>query len=264
MRVLARISNRVISELEERKQGLDKELEDLLSNYETNRYARVRSREQRLAALRERDKFLKRVRAMPGAVTKMIDEAEALTKEIRDTQKSIDEERKRLSFADENFALLEKNFLEALLAVKVPGVDPGDRATINRRTLIPEIHPGGDRSSAYNFYNAGSGGKKTLITICFALALHRTAAQRDLPLPTILIIDTPLKNITPDINRALVAAFYEYLYGVAENDLTSHQVVIIDQLLVRPKPSSELEFIEREMVAGDPEHPPLISYYNGP
>jgi hypothetical protein len=90
--------------------------------------------------------------------------------------------------------------LEALLATHVPGVAAEDKVVINRRSLILEIWPGGDQKYSYSFYTAGSGGKKTLFTICFALALHRTAALREMPVPTLLIIDTPLRNITPDIN----------------------------------------------------------------
>ena len=37
-------------------------------------------------------------------------------------QRDIREEQNRLSHADENFAALEHNFLEALLATRVPGI----------------------------------------------------------------------------------------------------------------------------------------------
>ncbi|MBF0094913.1 MAG: hypothetical protein HQL34_10265 [Alphaproteobacteria bacterium] len=243
---------------------LDRELESLLSTYETDRIARFRDKEREMAEAGERMRLLKRVREMPGAVSKMLEEADAMSTDIGRVERDIVDEQQKLSHADRNFADLERNFLEALLAVRVPGVHRTDKVAFNRKTLIPEIWPGGDEGQAYSFYNAGSGGKKTLITICFALALHRTAAANGMPVPSILMIDTPLKNITPDINPALVSAFYEYLYGVAEGDLKGHQVVIIDQLLVEPPEESELDFSERFMTVGDPDHPPLISYYEGP
>jgi hypothetical protein len=84
-----------------------------------------------------------------------------------------------------------------------------------------------------------------------------------MPVPTVLIIDTPLKNITPDINPELVEAFYHYLYSKVEGELRGHQLIIIDQKLVRP-PDDSLDFYERYLTTGDPEHPPLISYYQGP
>ncbi len=43
------------------------------------------------------------------------------------------------------------------------------------------------------------------------------------------MIDTPLKNITADVDPELVQAFYHYLYQVAENDLVDPQIIIVDQ-----------------------------------
>ncbi len=246
------------------KDRLDSEVSELLRSYETDRMARSRQADRELAEIEERVRFLNRVRAMPGAVTGMLAEAEKLSEAITRLDREIREEQVRLGKSDENFRALEANFLEALIATRVPGVGPRDSVHINRKTLIPEIWPQGDEAAAYSFFTAGSGGKKTLFTICFALALHRTAAQKRLPVPSLLIVDTPLKNITPDINPELVTAFYSYLYKIAETDLVDHQIVIIDQLLVSPSANSTLDFVDRLMTEDDPRNPPLISYYHGP
>jgi hypothetical protein len=68
----------------------------------------------------------------------------------------------------------------------------------------------------------------------------------------------------PDINPDLVEAFDRYLYSKVEEELSDRQVIIIDQLSVPPPAKSSLEFLERLMKTGDSEHPPLISYYQGP
>lgn len=253
-----------ITRLVSDKDRLDREVSDLLGSYETDRAARSRQADRELAEIEERIRFLNRVKAMPGAVADMLAEADKLSETITRLDREIRQEQMRLGKADENFRALADNFLEALVATRVPGVGPKDLVNINRRTLIPEIWPEGDETAAYSFFTAGSGGKKTLFTICFALALHRTAAQKGLPVPSLLIIDTPLKNITPDINPELVTAFYNYLYTVAETDLQDHQVVIIDQLLVLPSGDSTLDFADRLMTEDDPDNPPLISYYHGP
>lgn len=253
-----------IVKLVEDKDRLDRDVSELLSGYETDRAARSQQAEREVAEIEERIRFLNRVKAMPGAVTEMLAEADKLSEVISRLEREIRQEQMRLSKADENFSALGANFLEALIATHVPGVGPKDTVNINRRTLIPEIWPEGDETAAYSFFTAGSGGKKTLFTICFALALHRTAAIKGMPVPSLLIIDTPLKNITPDINPELVAAFYKYLYRIAETDLLNHQIVIIDQALVEPSPESALDFVDRLMTEDDPEHPPLISYYHGP
>ncbi|MFN3833133.1 MAG: AAA family ATPase [Allorhizobium sp.] len=243
---------------------LDREVSDLLFSHDLDRVARTRSSEREIAQLEEKARFLERVKAMPDAVTAMLEEADALSIQIAATARKIQDEQTRLSYTDANFSALEENFLAALVAIHVPGITPKDKIVINRRTLIPHIWPGGDESASYSFFNAGSGGKKTLLTICFALALHRTAAARHLPVPTILIIDTPTKNITPDINPEIVYSFYEYLYEIAEKELAGHQIVIIDQLLVSPQEDSDLQFKDILMTEDDPQHPPLISYYHGP
>jgi hypothetical protein len=253
-----------LSELTETKAKLDREVAELLTTYESDRLARTRNTERQLAALQERARFLERVREMPSAVAAMLEEADAISAVLKRLERAIADEQQRLSFADRNFNDLAQNFFKALLAVKVPGVEPNDKVVFNRRTLIPEIWPGGDSGQAYSFYTSGSGGKKTLITICFALALHQTASTNQMPVPTVLIIDTPLKNITPDINPELVKAFYRYLYSEVEEDLSDRQVIIIDQLLVPPPAGSSLEFVDRLMKTGDPQHPPLVSYYQGP
>ncbi|MDP9412619.1 MAG: hypothetical protein M3Q08_00670 [Pseudomonadota bacterium] len=254
----------LIQKLAGEKKLLDDRIAELLATYESDRLARTRDAQRELAELDERARFLDRVSAMPDAVTQMLDDADALSKTLEHLERQIVEEQQRLSKADANFAALEAHFLDALLKTHVPGVGEKDQVHVNRRTMIPEIWPGGDQSAAYSFYTAGSGGKKTLLTICFALALHRTAAERGLPVPSLLMIDTPLKNITPDINPELVRAFYSYLYQIAENDLRDHQIVIVDQLLVEPGEGSSLAFTDRLMTEDDPEHPPLISYYHGP
>ena len=246
------------------KSVLDRRVAELLVNYESDRLARTSDAQRELAELGERARFLDRVSAMPDAVTKMLKDADALSAKLDRLERAIRDEQGRLSRADTNFAALEANFLAALIASHVPGVTVKDIIRINRRSMIPEIYPGGDEAAAYSFYTAGSGGKKTLLTICFALALHRTAVEKKLPVPTLLMIDTPLKNITPDINPELVQAFYHYLYQVAKNDLADHQIIIVDQLLVKPEDPSTLEFTSRLMTEGDPENPPLISYYHGP
>ncbi|GAI65601.1 unnamed protein product, partial [marine sediment metagenome] len=62
----------------------------------------------------------------------------------------------------------------------------------------------------WNFYNAGSGGKKTLFNVCYSIAIHLVAANNNLPLPSFLIIDTPMKNIGEDVNKNIFENFYNH------------------------------------------------------
>ncbi len=246
------------------KSDLERKLTLLLADYESAQLSRTREAERRRATLEERRRFLEKMRELPDAVRKMEEEADQLTAKLAAVDRDINREKAKLAKADENFTLLEEYFLDALVSIGLPGTSPEDVARINRKTLVAEVLSHGAESLTYSFFNAGSGGKKVLITICFALALHRVAAIRHLPLPSFLIIDSPTKNITPDINPELVEAFYAYLYKLAESDLSNTQFILIDQSLAVPPEDSPVTFSERLMQSGDPDHPPLISYYNGP
>ena len=123
------------------------------------------------------------------------------------------------------------------------------------------IWPGGDESLAYTLSGAGSGGKKTLFNICYAVALHRLVEELNLPLPKFVIIDSPMKNIGTEVNKDIFVAFYNYVYHLLTTSMSETQLVIIDTELSAP--TVPLDFTERLMIAGNAAHPPLIPYYSG-
>ena len=187
-----------------------------------------------------------------------VDQSKAEEERIR---REMDTERAGLTTAGEVIGDVEKAYLEALLKVGVPGVTPNDTVHINRRSWIPSIWEAGEEELAWSFFDTGSGGKKTLLNVCYALAVHQVAARRNLPLPTFLMIDTPMKNISEDVNKNIFEAFYRYLYEVAKTDLADSQVIIIDKEYVPPPMG--IEVVQRFMTPDQAEHPPLISYYRG-
>ncbi len=148
------------------------------------------------------------------------------------------------------------------MAIHFPGITKSDVVVINRRTLIPEVLQSGDERRAWTFYDAGSGGKKTLLKICFVLALHKTAAENDLPVHRLLMIDSPMKNITPDVNRDVFTNFYSELYRLLATSLAEWQVILVDETYLAP-PDYVQPSTHRLMHRDDPENPPLISYYRG-
>ena len=84
-----------------------------------------------------------------------------------------------------------------------------------------------------------------------------------MPVPSLLIIDSPTKNISEDKNPDLVRALYAEIYKLAGGQGGTHlQFLLIDSDLFGP--SAEIQgFLERRM-AGEPEAPSLIPYYDGP
>ena len=75
---------------------------------------------------------------------------------------------------------LEKEFHNTLIRVGMPGVSSEDKVNINRNNWDVTILPAGEEYLKWNFYNAGSGGKKTLFNSCFLLALHIVASKKQL------------------------------------------------------------------------------------
>ncbi len=223
---------------------------------------RARRLESRRGAIRERRRLLVRIMGMPGEVEAKLKEADALSTRINELEREIQIEQGRFEAGRQNVDALEKNFHALLRAIHFPEIKADDKIFLNQRTWFPYVHPKGNESLAWTFSDAGSGGKMVLFKICFALALHQTAAKRHLPLPRLLVIDSPMKNITPDINPEIFTNFYAELYRLLEGDLKPWQCIMIDQTLFEP-PATLEDHIERLMIKNDPDHPPLISYYHG-
>lgn len=254
---------RRIARLVEEKARRDQALNDELKKYDSAFVSAVRNADREVASLEERIRFLRKLGEMPAALLSLDRDAATLQGEIEVSRVALQQERDRLARAGNHVEAIEAAFLDALLAIGFPGVSAGDRVLIDRRSWEPHVINDIDGEISWGFLNAGSGGKKVLFNICYALAVHRVVAERHLRLPRLLIIDSPTKNISRDVNPELVAAFYAYLYSLAQGSLASTQFLIIDSNLVSPALPG-LDFAERLMRPGDPEHPPLISYYVGP
>jgi rubrerythrin len=253
----------IVSELQEKKALLDEQLKEELKNYDSTFLASSREVERRIATLQERLRGLEKILRIPNAIVRLEEEADKLVSEEARLKRKIQEEKAKLTSADQYIQDIEDSFLQSLIEVGVPGVGPDDQVELNRKTWIPSVLPEGDKALKWYFYNAGSGGKKTLFNVCYALAVHKVADEHDLPLPTFLIIDTPMKNIGKDVNRDIFVAFYNYLYDLVVGPLSNTQFIIIDKECVSPS-YKEIIFKKRYMSNDDLEHPPLISYYRGP
>jgi len=249
--------------LREKKNDMDTQLESALREYDSRFLANALETEKTIAAYEERVRGLKRLREMPKAVASLEREVDMLAGEEEAIKRDILKEKEGLKTADFLVQEIESSFVQSLLAARVPGVEAGDIAKINRTTWMPEIFPGGDESKKWSFHSAGSGGKKTLFNVCFALAVHKVATQYNRPLPTFLIIDTPMKNIGEDVNKDIFEAFYNHLYELAEGPLHNTQFIIIDKEYFSPK-FAKIDIVERYFTINDKGHPPLVPYYRGP
>lgn len=262
-RQMAKRQRDVVQKLRTEKSDLDQQFVIESQTYDSNFLARSREIERRIATLKEQIRGLERMRRLPDMVRSLESEADQLSTEINALRREMEEERGRLTQATKYVREIEQRFLEALTTVGVPGVTTQDVVSIDIRTWIPFVLPQGDEALRWSFDNAGSGGKKTLFKVCYALAVHAVASKNNLPLPRFLIIDTPMKNIGEEVNEDLFRAFYGYLYGLAADVLRDTQFIIVDKEYYAPDQKGVTVF-DRYMTPSDPQHPPLISYYRGP
>jgi len=254
---------RFVSSIVAEKRTLDNRLAEEIKNYDSIFLASSREAERRIATLTEKIRNLAGISEMPDAIVRLQREANDLNIQITETRNEIEQEKGKLTNSVNLVGKLETSFLEALLAIKFPGVEPDDKVEINTKTWIPSILPNGDPALKWGFEGAGSGGKKTLLNVCYALALHKIATENKLPLPTFLIIDTPMKNVAKEANIELFIAFYNYLYELAATSLSETQFIIVDQEYVAPVEGT-IDVRHRLMTPSDNENPPLIPYYRGP
>ena len=253
-------TERQLEQVRQQKASLDKRLQEELVRYDSAFVESIRNTEREIASLVERIKFLQQLQQMPKAINELEVEAGALQGQIDLLETSVTEERNRLHAADLNIAAIAEEFKRIMLSVFFPGVLAEDKVTINPRNWEPKVLHG---DQEWNFFNAGSGGKKTLFNVCYALAIHSVALERNMPVPSILIIDSPTKNISEDENPELVKSLYAEIYKFAR-DQNGHmlQFLLIDSDLVEP--DSELPGFSERRMAGESDAPSLIPYYSGP
>ena len=251
---------RQLRQVEQKKALLDRQLQEELARYDSAFVESIRGAERESATYTERISSLRRLQLMPEAINDLELEAGALQGKIDRLRTSLNEERARLQSADANIAAIAAEFKRVMIAVGFPGVSQDDDVVIDPRNWKPVVIHG---EQLRTFWDAGSGGKKTLFNVCYALAIHAVALQRNMPVPKILIIDSPTKNISEDENPELVRSLYNEIYSLAESKNGDRlQFVLIDWDLVEP--DHHLDGFSERRMANEPDAPSLIPYYVGP
>lgn len=244
---------------EERKRILDQKFMEELGKYDSSYESSVREVDREIATRQERTSSLNRLKELPLAINQLRDTAARMQLDIDRLRDELKSEKDKLLDADSIVALIAQKFLEIIKRVGFPGVFAGDNVVLDPRNWQPYVL---HREQSWTFYDAGSGGKKTLFNVCYSLALHAVAVERNLPLPSFLIIDSPTKNISEDENPALVKALYEEIYRMADAPDAYTQFILVDSAFVEYGEGREA-FLHRRL-SGDENEPRLISYYEGP
>ena len=244
----------------DKKRLLDGQLQEELAIYDSAYVESVRAADREIATLEERLASLQRLQQMPQAIDELEEQAGSLQGRIDRLRTDVAQERRRLASADANIDGIAARFKQIMLSVGFPGVSEDDEVVIDPRNWRPMVVHG---DQEWGFWDTGSGGKKTLFNVCYALAIHAVARERQMPLPPVLIIDSPTKNISEDENPDLVRSLYTEIYRLATDDRYGRlQFFLIDSDLVQP--GSALPGFSVRRMAGTPDAPRLISYYTGP
>lgn len=134
----------------------------------------------------------------------------------------------------ENICRLQTLFQESLLDVGFPDFSSKDSIVINPNTFVPSVFTSAGEFR-FDYRSISSSGIRTIFKICYALAIHRFIREQSITtiLPTFLMIDTPMKNISERMDVDLYTRLYRYFYQLFSQGgaLYGIQLIAIDKEL---------------------------------
>ncbi|OMP66425.1 ATP-binding protein [Domibacillus epiphyticus] len=241
--------------IKEEKQVIDEDLLELQTTYDSIYLAKAKSYERTLGELKAEKLALHKLLPLTNQVKELQEKADNLLVDEARLKRELKEAREKAEKDNTNLEELKSLFLENLVEVGLPGVNQSDIVSISTNDFIPKIY----RAKDDDVY------EMQFSKCCFALAIHRLAKQRKVPLPGFLMIDTPMKNISERENEDIFRGFYTFLYKLAANELKDLQFIVVDKEYypIPEKISKKVSIIKKHMTPDDPMHPPLIPYYKG-
>jgi hypothetical protein len=250
------------SRLVDEKQRIDASLVTEMQRYDSAYLSQVLETERQLAAVTEETRFLERLRLLPARVQTLRKEADLLRVQEVELRRQHREARDAAEKDLTNVRLLGELFLDCLVRAKLAGFAADDIVALSSPNFLPSImDPSSGEAAVSSFDTLGSGGKKTLFKCCFAVAIHRLARKIGSVLPTLLIIDSPMKNISERENRTQFEGFHAMLYELAKGELAEVQFVMIDKEFCPPPADGGFSLRARHMTVDKHTDPPLIEYY---
>jgi len=257
-------TEREIRELEDEKAVLDTELTRASTAYDSAYLSSALETEKRRSSIQQQLLDLNKLEILVRKIQELEERVHVLAGQEQRVRSELRDARARAERDSVNLNRLKELFLDCLLRAKIPGFLGSDVVEMRAPHFLPEVMPAeaGDLVVT-SFGNLGSGGKKTLFKCCFAVAAHRLATEIGDTLPTLLIIDSPMKNISERENREQFEGFHKMLYELSVNELAQTQFVLIDKEYAPPPSDLKIDLTVRHMKPDSDEDPPLIRYYRG-
>ncbi|MBB6558775.1 putative nucleic acid-binding Zn-ribbon protein [Acidovorax soli] len=248
-----------------RKASVDHGLSQRMREYDSAYLSRAVETERRATTIEQKVNTLLRLRKLPEKLASFLEDVEALSTEEAELQTQLNGLRAEAYKDLRSIEQLETLFHDCLLRAKFPGITRTHMVKIDRRSFWPEVMQDGVEDVAVtSFANMGSGGMKCIFKACFVIALHRFAATRATALPTLLIVDSAMKNLSERENQEIFKSFFGMVYELAGTELAKTQFIFIDKEFPEPPTEAQLNVKSRHMAPGDPENPPLIPYFQVP
>lgn len=246
------------------KQRIEADLNRAMAERDTAFLSTVLLKERERAALEAELNSIKWLLRLPQMLQEQREALAMIVALEQSTREALREVRAQAESDRSSLLQFAGYFIDCLVSSGVPGIQRNDRVVLEPPSFYPEIysHDPADLTAS-TFTSVSSGGKKTLFKCCFAIALHRIAAQLHAPLPELMILDSPMKNISERENRAQFEGFYRMLYRLKKAELAQTQVVLIDKEFLAPPTEAAQFVLSRHMQPDSSEHPPLIRYYRG-
>ena len=261
----AMIANR--KEKEERlarKHRVERERNQASARYDSAYLSTVLVKEHQSAAIIQDIANLDTLARFPRLLAEQTERLENIVGQESTLRVALRDAKAAAEEDETNLEVLKDLFLDCLLRAKIPGVSELDEVRISKTDFFPVIRVQGlANETETSFTTLSSGGKKTLFKCCFAVAIHRLAMKLNAPLPNLMIIDSPMKNISERENREQFHSFYDMLYELSTNELNSTQIVLIDKEFAAPSENLDVLILHRHMKPNDTNNPPLIPNYRG-
>lgn len=256
--------------LELEKRRVERERNETSQSFDSAYLSFMLTKERERSALLQQADSLEAMTRFPQMLETQRQKVNDIISEEAGLRTRLKEAREAAEKDATNINTLKDLFLDCLVRSGVPGITANDTVEMSASSFLPELHSAGvANTTVASFATLSSGGKKTLFKCCFAIAMHRLAVQVGAPLPDMLIIDSPMKNISERENREQFKGFYNLIYQLKADELANTQFILIDKEYTPPQRELKLRVSSRHMKPNDRskendgQNPPLIPYYFG-
>lgn len=131
-----------------------------------------------------------------------------------------------------NVECLQELLKVSLLNIGFPNFSKHDKIVVDIKNFIPSVYSEVGEFR-FNYHNLSSSGIRTIFKICYALSIYQLVMEKKIPslLPTFIMIDTPMKNISERIDKKIYTNLYDYFYRLFSDNgvLRDVQLMIIDK-----------------------------------